>query len=467
MAKINFDLLYQLGIIGSWYLRTGQQDFYQALRKHKKIVAKCHRRYGKGTTAFSYIFERAMTEKIIIRYGAPTQKDANEIFEFLMNKIYENGPEYKPKYNGRMHCWYWSYTNSQLFVFGAKDREELDKARGKESHIILCDEFAFWRYKPRYYLDSVLSPQLDNTNGQMIITSTPPDDLTHPYIEECAAAQVNGTLFERDILQSVRLGDVDKTRHDRIVERCGGVESDAYRREYLCLLVAAAARLVVPEAQDVSLFTGRQPRPTHFKSLAVFDLGFVDYFAGVFGYVDFKTATLVIEREVWVHYAATSQIVEQCRAVESDLGYKPDRRLGDCSDQQQLYDLGHDHDYQVSPIVKRSKQSNCGFRDSVINGLRVAVKSGKILVDAENCPNLCAQLMYGSWNDQRSDFMRSEKMGHLDLLVALAYALDNADFATNPYPAYSADTRSETHFISADAQKVISGVGQLAKLKKG
>lgn len=459
----DYRTLYRHGLIAPWYLRDGQKPFYRELRRRKKLVAKCHRRYGKGTTVFVYTFERAATERIIIRYGGPTQKDAGEVFDFLLTKIYERAPECKPSFSGRLRCWQWP-SGSQLFVFGAKDSEELDKARGKESHIIICDEFAFWRYKPRYYLDSVLSPQLDNTDGQMIITSTPPDDLTHPYIEECAAAQVGGYLYERTILDSLACGDVAEERHQLILERCGGVDSDAYRREYLCELVAAQARLVVPEAQNVELFTGSQQRPRHFRSLALFDLGFVDYFAGVWCYVDFLKARLVVERELWIHYASTSEIVEACRRIEADLDYQPNVRFGDCSDAQQLYDLGHDHGYTVSPISKRSRQSNVGFRDSVINSLRVAVKTGRVMIDAEKCPNLVAQLMYGSWNDRRSDFARSEKMGHLDLLMALAYAWDNADMTTNPYPAFEG-VRDETHFISPAARS--ANVGQLAKLKKG
>jgi hypothetical protein len=443
-----YRLLYDAGLIGYWYLRNSQQAFYDLLRDKKKVVAKCHRRFGKGTTTFVYAFERAATEKIIIRYGAPTQKQAYEILKILIDHIYSESPESKPKLINGTYTW---ASGSEMYVFGCKDSQEADKARGTEADIIIADEYAFWRYRPAYVLKSVLSPQLDTTDGQLIITSTPPIDLTHPYTEEVAKAESEGYLFNWTINESIEIGDISEIQHKKIIERCGGLDSDTYKREYQCNMIPDKSVLVIPECQDEELWAVTSiERPERYNYYAGFDLGFVDYFGGVFGYVDFINSRLVIEAEYFEHYRSTSENAAGCRQIEASLGVDAVHRIGDCADRQQLYDMQYDHDYAIQPIVKRSKMANAPFRDSILNQLRLGVSQGRLVVFKESCPNLYMQLKYGHWNERRTDFERSEKMGHLDLIMALAYLFDNVDWHKNPYPHALHDPRikRETHHIN-------------------
>lgn len=418
------------------------------LKKKKRLVANCHRRFGKGTTVLTYVCERAHTEKITIRYGAPTQKQAYEILETLIDHIYKYAPQMAPKLKDGDYVW---PSGSVMHVFGVKDSGEADKARGTEADIIICDEYGFWRYKPSYILKSVLSPQLDDTDGQLIITSTPPEDMTHPFItEELAQAEAQGNLFRWDLGQSLAMGEISKQRHVRIIERCGGEDTDAYKREYLLDLVANKSRLVIPEAQEESYYIGSQDRPFHYFPYFCCDLGLSDFFHGIFGYVDFKQARLICEREYCANYQSTGEISMALKRIEQELAFmnmNKIRRLGDSSDPQQLFDMSKDHDYYISPIHKRSKMNNVGFRDSVLNGLRIAIKQARILISKEGCPTLCSQLKYGLWNEKRTDFERSEALGHLDGLMALAYMWDNVDISENPYPALAPGITEATHYI--------------------
>ena len=341
-----------------------------------------------------------------------------------------------------------------MHVFGVKDAGEADKARGTEADIIIADEYGFWRYKPEYILKSVLSPQLDDTDGQLIITSTPPEDLTHPYIEELAVSEAEETLFHWPIEKSLELGEISERRHARIIERCGGIDTDAYKREYKLDLVANKSRLVIPEAQFEESYVGKkEKRPEYYYPYFCCDLGLSDFFHGLFGYVDFKQARLIVEKEYCANYQSTGEISSALKTLEAELCFMnmhKIRRLGDSSDPQQLFDMSKDHDYPISPITKRSKMNNTGFKESVLNGLRVAIKQQRILVDKKGCPILVAQLKYGIWNERRTDFERSEKLGHLDGLMALAYMWDNTDFEANPYPALSHNAKDSTHFINHD-----------------
>jgi hypothetical protein len=463
MRPLDFDPLYRSGVIGAWYLRGSQLQFYRMLTTMKQVVAKCHRRFGKGTTVLTHAVERCLTERIIVRYGAETQTQAYQIFEFLMDKIFGQCPKFKPRLT---KGYYEFYNGSRVYIFGVRDSGEIDKARGTEAHIIICDEFGFWKYKAEYILKSILQPQLLETDGQMIITSTPPEDLTHYYISRVVDAEAGGFLFNWTIEDSVRVGE--KTREDLkgIIEDCGGEDSVHYRREYLCELIPTKERLVIPEGQNEELYVGSMTRPEYAEFYVCMDLGLIDHTAVLFAYLDFKGARLIIEREYYSNYQTTSELVASCKEIEKNLGYKTVyRRIGDC-EMQQLWDMSNDHGYIVSPISKRSSQSGRGFRDSVINQLRLGIQDKKILIDPK-CINTIQQVKFGIWNDKRTDFERTDGMGHLDALMALCYLYDNISWDRNPYPSKYAGLTATDHFIGPEELKRRGGQLEVFKKLKG
>jgi hypothetical protein len=308
-----------------------------------------------------------------------------------------------------------------------------------------------------------LSPQLDTTNGQLIITSTPPENLTHPYIEEIALAESGKYLFSHSILESLACGEMGNELHAKIIQRCNGVDSDSYRREYLIELVANKSRLVIPEAHESATLWGVQERPSHFHSYVGMDLGLKDHTAALFGQLDFLNARLIIEREFVEHYMSTKEIVDNCKAIEEEMEIRPYKRIADC-ELQQLFDMDKDHGYHVSPIQKRQKQSNEGFLISILNQLRLGISQQRILINRERCPKLAMQLKFGLWNERRTDFMRSDKMGHLDALMALAYLYDNIEWNKNPYPHEYASLDKANSYFSTKANKMLQSKGNLRKM---
>jgi len=444
---MNYPNLYHNGIIASWYLKKSQMKFYEMLLKEKLVVAKCHRRFGKGTTVLTYVAERCLKENIIVRYGAETQGQAYQIFDFLMGKIFYKCPDMKPRLrNGH----YEFKSGSRIYIFGVKDSGEIDKARGTEAHIIILDEYGFWRFKAEYILKSILLPQLMNTKGQALITSTPPEDLTHDYVNQVIKAEKGGYLFNWTLQDSVNIGEKTEKEKQDIIDDCGGEDSVHYQREYMCNLIPTKERLVIPEAQDEELYVGKMDRPPHVEFYVCMDLGLIDHTAVLFGYLDFKNSRLVVEDEYWANYNSTAEIVEACKIKEKKLKmHEIYRRIGDC-ERQQLWDMSNDHGYPVAPIIKRSKQSGKGFRDSVINQLRVGIKEGKLLVDPDGCPNTVRQLKYGIWNERRTDFERTETMGHLDALMSVCYMFDNISWDRNPYPSMYHKLRESDSYINIE-----------------
>jgi hypothetical protein len=67
-----------------------------------------------------------------------------------------------------------------------------------------------------------------------------------------------------------------------------------------------------------------------------------------------------------------------------------------------------------------------------INHMQVEFGQGRVLIDPK-CKFLVASLEAGMYNKNRTDFERSETLGHCDALAALSYALRMLN-RENPFP---------------------------------
>jgi hypothetical protein len=71
---------------------------------------------------------------------------------------------------------------------------------------------------------------------------------------------------------------------------------------------------------------------------------------------------------------------------------------------------------------------------NAINQVKLMIKNEQILINPK-CVNLINHLRHGKWNKNRTDFARSSKYGHYDLLSALIYLIRNINFNRNPFPS--------------------------------
>ena len=250
LKNIDYDYLYKNGIIAPWYLKPSQLQLYNMIQSLRRVVCSCRRRFGKTTVIGVDFCENCVTkEGLRVFYGSPQLNQSRAILSQVLEHIYAYAPRCKPKYYTQDGCY--AYPNdSKIILFGAKDTSELDKCRGQEADIIVVDEFGHFRYRPEYILKEVLMPMLLTTRGQIIISSTPSKDLTHPYFTQIREAQIKGEFFTHTIEDSIRWGDMTKQEQKQIIEDCGGVDSESYQREWLCKVVPPISSLVIPEASQ-------------------------------------------------------------------------------------------------------------------------------------------------------------------------------------------------------------------------
>jgi hypothetical protein len=124
-------------------------------------------------------------------------------------------------------------------------------------------------------------------------------------------------------------------------------------------------------------------------------------------------------------------------------------------------------------------------KDAAVNGLRVALGQGKIVISADavsicleddgepkitrgGAPRLVGQLRRCRYNRARTGWERSDLDGHYDLVDALVYMVRNVDWSRNPYPAHDGRVTSNTyHVVRTPRNNDLSQImGMAAKLGK-
>lgn len=432
-ARANF---WELGVLAEWQLRPDQFPVYEHLKAHRKPFLECSRRYGKTTTILVYVLEKLLENPgWICRWVLPEKEQARTILKPEVDRIQEDCPEhYKFKWH-HVDSYYRHENGSKIFVYGI-DRDAGKRLRGQKSNIIVNDEYGFWSHP--HIVASVLGPQLLTTRGQMIFASTPSEDLAHPYYDYRAEAEIDGRLVQRFVHDNASLSEDDILQAEK---DCGGRASPVFQREYLLNPMADPDRLVVPEySEDLVAIDDDHPAPQFFDAYVGGDSGADDNTAVFFGYYDFRNDVDVIEDELVLRGKTSEEIVTRCREIEKRLwpDQTPYSRVYDAA-KQLLLDICVVHKYSVVAPRKDDKHA-------AIHQWRMRVAAGKFKVK-RRCKHLHRQMRVGMWrDDKKSDFERSEELGHLDAIAGALYFQRSIQRTRNPWPPHYG-MNPETHHI--------------------
>ena len=311
-------------------------------------------------------------------------------------------------------------------------------------------------------LKSVLLPAIFNSQGFIIIASTPPDTEEHYLNELNQEAEKGGYYFHCDINDCARW-DPSDFKPSQIEEWRRETNSDiVWTREYLAKFIRDTTKTVIPE------WTASPPLPERddffqfYHKYSSLDSGVTDKTAGISGYYDFKRAALIIEREFVLQgeQVRTDRIAGLIKAQEHDLGYQPThdrksdaykrlaphervyRRVADNNNLILVNDLNSTYDLDFMPTSKDELAA-------MINMVREWARAGRILV-APECPELLGCLGNAVWDKKREKLAKSKVFGHFDALMALVYLVRNVDTQTNPIPKYYGKSFA-THAIPLNA----------------
>jgi hypothetical protein len=454
--------LWANGIIAAWYLRDSQLDIYDLLVREHYPFVEAARRFGKTTSLLTFVLEQLLRHPgWICRWCFPNKNQAREVMIPEMEKIQTWAPAgYRFEYK-MVDSVFEGPGGSRLFIRGVNE-DRGNSARGPAANILICDEYGFWT-DPTYVVKSCLLPQLEGQEGRWLIkASTPAEELGHAYYKEKKEAKrrsrfVSKTIYDKETLTPEELQE--------IIEESGGVDSPSFRRERLCEEVADPELLVVPEYSDIvgdggNVVPDDYPRPEFFTTYVGGDSGADDNTAILFGYYDFLKAEFIVEDEIVVNGQTTGVITSLAKLKELELWGsdrtidfkdlaarvdvaetkekvqklfetympKPRKRVYD-SDKQVIFDLYADYKYPMAPADKTDKRAAIHAWRADVGLRRFKVKS--------KCVNLREQMRVGMWKDHmKTDFRRTEGLGHLDAIAAALYLNRCIDTKFNPIPQY-------------------------------
>lgn len=400
-------------------------------------VLNCHRRLGKTYLMTILGLERCLgSPKQIVRYGAPMISQCKEFVEPVIGEILATCPTdllpiERNTDNGRE--WIFEHENgdSRFVLIGCG--EQADAHRGKASDMILLDECRDIA-RLDYVVKIVFGYHLHRrTNPLMVFASTPPESMEHSFTSMFIPEAIGRGTYAMENAET----NEDYTEEDDafIVDMVGGRDTIGYRREALCELFSNPENLIIPEFVEMEaagklglVVVKDHPRPTHFYPFTSIDGGFVDYTGVLFGYIDFRNQWLVVESELWARQKNSEEWSTLIKAEEKRLygsNINQPVRFGDIPRQQQA-DMISMLRFPVLIPEKFDKQAS-------IASLRTSIASGRVKI-FDKCQSLCYQLRNGGYATNRKDFVRTDRLGHCDLIDALAYLHRSAYWGSNPFP---------------------------------
>jgi hypothetical protein len=402
-----------------------------------KICVLSSRQIGKSYWVTAYAIEYCLKNPgTIVRILAPTLKQVSDIVQDNLNPICLDAPHglisrSKSEYR-------WQVGNSSLRL-GALERSHVDLNRGGNASLVIFEEGGFVSSDDyKYAVESVISPQLLRSKGREIHITSPSEDETH-YIHDVVSPRCDalGTLFRYTVYDSPSI------THEMIakaIERCGGIDTESFRREYMAEIVRSKSLMVVPEF-DESIHVGEFDLPEHYNPCISLDMGGSRDKTAILTCVwDFKAAKLLIWNEALLDpNTSTQSVVQAAQNIEQGMNWygKQPMRWVDAPGQVQV-DMVTLYNY---PIILALKDDP----DAQINALRLLFNQGKVLVH-RRCKHLIGCLKTARYNNKRTDFERSELYGHADPIMALVYGMRMIDRTTNPYPP-EIKSRDHTFYV--------------------
>lgn len=410
----------------------------------RRFVDDIGRRWGKSHYFVVRAFRKCLRKpRTRIPYAASTFTSLRQFILPIVYTVCETAPaDLRPEVvdnEVRFH------NGSLIPMSGCEDRAKANRLRGPAADEAIVDEAAFIS-DLEYVLDAVMGFQLGTTDGMLLIGSSPPESPSHHYTKVAATAKARGAYMHATIHDSPF---VTPAAAAKLCNELGGPDSTAWQREALALHVVDQKRAIIPEfsekgAEDDLVI--EVPRPQHFKPCAIGDLGFVDLTCVLFGYHHFTSAATVIEGELFLERATSDVVQTKSREVEVELWEerevvvrKLDGTARELADMARFQELSKDNEVPEPSAWWRTVNN----RDLLagVNAVRVGVKGRKIYIHPR-CTTLIAHLKFGIWNKARTDFERSEGLGHFDGVAALIYFERHVD-RSNPYPAPAFDRQTQ------------------------
>ncbi len=400
----------------SYKLHGNQKEIYNQMRLSKvgeEIVILAARRFGKSFLSAVYACEQAIKNKnakIILL--APSKDQAKEIYTPILKAISADAPAGFMRETKSVSKW---LVGSSELVFAGFDTIS-EALRGGGSILIIADEAGFtnadeFNYITKSILNPMLIPTIGKAKGRLIYISTPAKYPNHPFNLKCEELELQGKIKRYTVYQNPALTEADILE---IIKECGGTDSPDFRREYMCENVRDKGGLIIPKFDLIHVLDVNSCPSFDAIKWIVCDTGgirdkcVVHVFARK---INDGKCTIIDERVLDENTDVTiigKNISELAYAHEVNKNYFWVDAHG-----QTRVDL-----HKLCNITAPSPPKQ--DRDSAISALNAAFFRNDINI-MSNCQFTIKSLLNCTFNEARTDFLRTKEFGHADAIMCAVY----------------------------------------------
>lgn len=423
------------------------------------FVIDIGRRWGKTWLCLLVLIEWALSRPhASYTYATAEKQQIRSIVLPLFRKLVATCPlDIRPEYRGSSEGMEQGlyFPNGSIIKLVGVDKDP-DRLRGQASDGGCFSEAAHMKDLEES-VSGIFLPQFQRRPwARLLLESTAPTQPDHDFDRvfipdaEKRGAYVFGTIDD-----NLAISAEEKAK---AIREAGGLNSPRCKREYYGIRVRDPERVLVPEF-DMDRHVVKNPaRPPFAHCYVGVDPGMRDMLGIVWAYWDFERAKLVIQRSYAERNVTTTPVADLIKRTERELWYgsgpasdnakraandnnlregelrywngkqympNPYLRISD-TELRLIGDLVREHGIAIAPTPKDDAEA-------MLYSLRNAFLSDKIEIAADSGP-LALQLKRGMWNEKRTDWERTDALGHLDAVAALIYLWRNVVRTLNPYP---------------------------------
>lgn len=407
----------------SWFLHPEQLKLLEWLEdKERSIAVVCiSRQFGKTVMMLAYCLAFCIKHpKSTVMFLAPSKRQLEDFILGRMSMLFSFFPDdLLPHRTGLI----WTFANGSVFRLDGVGAGRGARIRGNSADLVVVDECRDV-INLQETIDSHVSPMLLTTEGKMILISTPPDSPLHAFTDKFIREAIRDDNF---YTATYKQNPLITTRYLRkvIADRYkGGEANPTFRREFMAdYTVTDEEKRVVrewDEGENDLYFETYKGAPDPVRIYVSMDYGFSDPCGLIAGYYDYEDGVLIVEEEWFERRKNTDEVGQQI----TDMEHRLRQRLKGSSremttrvmdlDPSMMSDLSARWDLRFEPAFKVPSAL------TMVNRLRIAISQGKIRIRPA-CVQLRFQLKAGVYNQKNTDYVRTERGGHLDLLSALVY----------------------------------------------
>lgn len=374
----------------------GQQDIAEATLKHKFVVVRAGRRFGKSALALNIVLREAFNDPGRYWLVAPEYKQAKSIYwRDLVDKFIPKEMIVK-KNDTELILEIKTFEEGKTSIIEFKGSDNENTLRGAGLKGLVLDEYAFQK---EHVWDKILAPMLVQTNGWALFITTPNGVANHfkKFWDDAVALEAEGDPDWKTFHFTSYDNDIEKHMKENLDKLRSTLTPEFFEQEYMAEFAKFVGLIYTGFHDSIHVQEFEVDESwTFYRSI---DFGATDPNAVSFIGVD-RDGVIHIFDEIYISDIRTSELAELIKQKSAHRYFVA--TYADSAAKQSILDLGMYGIHSI-PVKKNLAAKETGSRQWIISGIdRVhqLLKENKIIIHPR-CKATIKEFMSYSWRKDR------------------------------------------------------------------